>query len=414
MSGIQYLIGWRYIRSRKRRFVSAVSIISILGIAVGVTVIITVLSVMNGFREEIRTKILDVLAHNTVTGFNNTVEDWKPLQKRLENYQDIIAVAPYIRTQFVAMNRSKATGVSAQGILPEVEKKASSISKYMVEGSLQSLSKGAYNVILGHGLAKQLRVKLGDSITALSTRRLATPAGTIPRMRRLEVTGIFKSGLSSFDSNAALLQIDDARALAGMKAGRISGFNLRIADLFAAPQVTRALQSELGKGYWVSDWTQRHQGFFRALEMEKLLLLIIMLLIVVVAMFNIVSMLVMVVMEKRNDIAILRTIGMLPRQVMMIFMTEGCLIGIFGNILGVMGGIILASYVEPLVAGIENITGTKFLDPSVYPITEVPSQLLASDVIIVASITFAFTVLATIYPSWRATRIQPAEVLKAA
>lgn len=414
MSTIEYVIGWRYIRSKKRRFISVVSLISIFGIAVGVTVIITVLSVMNGFREEIRDRMLDILSHNTVIGFEGHLEDWRPLKEKLEKEDSVVAAAPFIESQAVLLHQGRVSGTHMRGVLPALETETSAIEKRMVDGSLATLVPGEYNVILGSALADYLRIAPGERITAMTPQGTRTPAGMLPRVRRLHVSGVFKSGLSQFDRYIAMVHLDDARRLARIPEGRVSGLHLRVRDLFESPAISRALQARLGMDYWVSDWTKSHRSFFRALEMEKLLLLVIMMLIVVVAMFNIVSMLVMVVMEKRGDIAILRTIGILPGQVMKIFITQGCLIGALGNALGVLGGIALATHIEDLIIAIETATGFKFLSPDVYPITKVPSQLLAGDVLVVAALTFTLTALATIYPAWRAARIQPAEVLKAA
>ncbi len=415
VSAIEYLIGWRYIRSKKRGYlVSMVSLISILGIAIGVAVIITVLSVMNGFREEITARMLDMLSHNMVTASpSGVLRDWQPLQRALEERDDVIAAAPVVETQGILVNGERVSGAYLRGILPAADSGAAAIEARVVTGSLAQLQPDAYRIVLGSSLANYLRVGVGDRVTVMTAKGMTTPAGMIPRMRRLHVSGIFESGLSEFDRYIALMHLDDVGKIARMERGHISALHLQIDDILAAPRITRELRSRLGPDYWVSDWTKSHRNFFRALEMEKLLLLIIMLLIVVVAMFNIVSMLMMVVMEKRGDIAILRTIGMRSRQVMRIFITQGCLIGILGNTLGVAGGIALAGNLEALIRALEDTFGFRFLSPDVYPITRVPSQLLAEDVIIVASLTFILTVGATIYPAWKAARIRPAEVLKA-
>ena len=409
---VEYLIGWRYTRGKKdNHFISFVSLISILGIAVGITVIITVLSVMNGFKEEIRNKILDVVSHNTLSSLDGTIDDWELLRSDIENEPNVEAIAPFVEMQVMLMNGDKVRGAYARGIAPELEKEVSNITSYLKEGSLESLEPGLYRIILGHSLAFSLSAELGDKVTLISPQAAVTPAGVLPRMRSFVISGIFDTGLSEFDRGIVLLNLEDARRLARLE-DKVNGIRLRLDDLFQSPEVSKSLNLQLGPHYWISDWTRNHRNFFRALEMEKLLLFLIMALIITVAAFNIISMLVMVVIEKQSDIAILRTMGMQPTQVMKVFITQGCLIGFMGNIIGVGGGVLLASYIEDLVTAIESATGFKFLSPDVYPITEVPSKLMESDVIVVATLTFVMTVLSTLYPAWRASRLKPAEVLR--
>jgi len=409
---VVYLIGWRYTRGKKsNHFISFVSLISILGIAVGITVIITVLSVMNGFKEEIRDKILDVVSHNTLSGLDGTVDDWQALKPQLQSEPGIAAVAPFVEMQVMLMNGDRVRGAYARGVIPELETQVSNIEGYLEEGTLHSLAPEQYHIVIGHSLAFSLNAAVGDKITLISPQAAVTPAGVLPRMRSFVVSGIFDTGLSEFDRGIALLNLEDARRVARM-GDKVSGIRLRLDDLFQSPALSARLNLQLGPQYWISDWTRNHRNFFRALEMEKLLLFLIMALIIAVAAFNIISMLVMVVIEKQSDIAILRTMGMQPLQVMKVFITQGCLIGFMGNIAGLIGGVLLASYVEDLVKAIERATGFKFLSPDVYPITEVPSKLMGSDVAVVAVLTFVMTVLATLYPAWRASRLKPAEVLR--
>lgn len=411
MPAIEYRIGWRYTRGKKQNhFISFVSLISVLGIAIGATVIITVLSIMNGFKEEIRERMLDMVSHATLVGAGADIDDWRTLKDELESDGDVVAAAPLIDMQGMLMNGDRVSGAYMHGVLPELEARVSNVAGHMESGSLELLEAGAFNAILGHALANHLRVAPGDRVTVVSPQTSVTPAGIIPRMRRFTVAGTFKSGLSQFDRSIALLHLEDARKLMRLD-GAVSGVRLRLNDLFEAPRITRRLNLLLSPEYGVVDWTRSHSNFFRAIELEKLLMLIVMTLIIAVAAFNIISMLVMVVIEKRADIAILKTMGMAPRRIMKIFIVKGCLIGLAGNALGVAGGVALASHLERLVAAIERATGFRFLSPDVYPITEVPSRLLASDVVLVAGLTFVLTVLATIYPAWRAARIRPAEVL---
>ena len=409
---IEYLVGWRYTRGKKHNhFISFVSLISILGIAVGITVIITVLSVMNGFKEEIRNKILDVVSHNTLSSLDGTIDDWQALRPELENESGVAAIAPFVEMQVMLMKGDRVRGAYARGVVPELEKQVSNIEGYLKVGEIESLAAEDYHIIIGHSLAFSLRAELGDKITLISPQAAVTPAGVLPRMRSFVISGIFDTGLSEFDRGIVLLNLEDASRLARLD-DKVNGIRLRLDDLFKSPELSNRLNLRLGPEYWITDWTRNHRNFFRALEMEKLLLFLIMALIIAVAAFNIISMLVMVVIEKQSDIAILRTMGMRPIQVMKVFITQGCLIGFMGNITGIVGGVLLASYVEDLVTAIERATGTKFLSPDVYPITEVPSKLIAEDVIVVAVLTFVMTVLSTLYPAWRASRLRPAEVLR--
>ena len=409
---IEYLVGWRYTRGKKHNhFISFVSLISILGIAVGITVIITVLSVMNGFKEEIRDKILDVVSHNTLGSLDGTISDWQALRPELESEPGVAAIAPFVEMQVMLMKGDRVRGAYARGVVPELEKQVSNIEGYLKVGQIESLMPDDYHIIIGHSLAFSLAAKPGDKITLISPQAAVTPAGVLPRMRSFVVSGIFDTGLSEFDRGIVLLNLEDAGRLARLD-DKVNGIRLRLDDLFESPELSSRLNLRLGPEYWITDWTRSHRNFFRALEMEKLLLFLIMALIIAVAAFNIISMLVMVVIEKQSDIAILRTMGMQPIQVMKVFITQGCLIGFIGNITGIVGGVLLASYVEDLVTAIERATGVKFLSPDVYPITEVPSKLMAEDVIVVAVLTFVMTVLSTLYPAWRASRLKPAEVLR--
>ena len=409
---IEYLVGWRYTRGKKHNhFISFVSLISILGIAVGITVIITVLSVMNGFKEEIRDKILDVVSHNTLSSLDGTIDDWQALRTDLESEPGVAAIAPFVEMQVMLMKGDRVRGAYARGVVPELERQVSNIEGYLEVGQIESLMPDDYHIIVGRSLAFSLQAELGDKITLISPQAAVTPAGVLPRMRSFVVSGIFDTGLSEFDRGIVLLNLEDAGRLARLD-DKVNGIRLRLDDLFKSPELSNRLNLRLGPEYWTTDWTRNHRNFFRALEMEKLLLFLIMALIIAVAAFNIISMLVMVVIEKQSDIAILRTMGMQPIQVMKVFITQGCLIGFMGNITGIVGGVLLASYVEDLVTAIERATGVKFLSPDVYPITEVPSKLIAEDVIIVAVLTFVMTVLSTLYPAWRASRLKPAEVLR--
>lgn len=412
MKWIEYSIGLRYVRAKKRNhFISFLTFISMLGIALGMTVIITVLSVMNGFKHEIQSKILDFTAHATVTAWAENLDDWQDLGTMLETHADVVAYAPYIEAQVMLTHKGRAHGAYLRGVQPEFETAVSQIDRHMTEGLLGDLEDGQWKIILGYSLARSLGVRVGDRLTLLSPQMMHTPAGVMPRVRRMLVSGIFRLGMSQYDKNAAFIHLSSAQKIFRSDSA-VSGVQLRYKDMFEAPAISRELQHDLGTGYWVDSWTQRHQSFFRALEMEKLLLQIIMTLIVAVAAFNIVSSLIMLVMEKRADIAVLKTMGMTAGRIVKIFVTQGCLVGFGGVVCGIVGGIALALNVESIVAGIEQMTGYRFLSQDVYPITEVPSQLLMGDVVVTAVLAFLLTVLATLYPALRAAGIHPAEALR--
>ncbi len=412
MQWIEYSIGLRYIRAKKRNhFISFITLISMIGIALGVTVIITVLSVMNGFKHEIQTKILDFTAHGTVKALDGNLRNWQSLQTSFDAQTEIIAYAPYVESQAMLTHEGKVHGAYLRGVQPELETEVSQINQHMIKGSLNDLRAGQWQMILGRSLARSLGVQVGDKVTLLSSQVLQTPAGVVPRIKRMVVSGIFELGMPQYDSNIALLHINSAQKISRLGEA-VSGVQLRYRDLFQAPEISRELQKNLGMDYWVGDWTKRHQNFFRALEMEKLLLLIIMTLIIAVAAFNIVSSLIMLVVEKQADIAVLKTMGMTASRIVRIFVTQGCLIGFGGVGFGIIGGIALALNIENIVAGIERITGHKFLSQDVYPITEVPSQLLFGDVVVTATLAFLLTALATLYPSLHAANIRPSEALR--
>ncbi len=409
---IEYAIGLRYTRSRKRnRFISFISLISVGGVTIGVAVVIAVLSVMNGFKTEVREKMLAFAAHATVTGFDGQLADWRPLQRLVEDDPEILALAPFVEAQTMLAHRDRASGVYVRGVLPAHEAEVSGIAEHMTAGTLATLADGEFRIVLGETLARTLGVDVGDKVTVISSRAAVTPAGIRPRLKRFTVGGLFKLGMPQFDRNVALVHLRDAQVLM-QRGDTVSGVHLRLRDLLQAPVVTDRLRRELEPDYWASDWTQQHQAFFRAIEMEKTILMIIMALIIVVAVFNIVSALIMVVVEKQGDIAILKTMGMTPRRILSIFVTQGCAIGGIGTLLGVAGGVALATYLSDIAAWIERASGRKFLSPDVYPISEVPSQLLLSDVALTAALAFVLTVVATLYPAWRAAAVRPAEVLR--
>ena len=403
-----FYIGLRYTRAKRRtQFISFITLTSVLGIALGVTALITVLSVMNGFEAELRERILGMTSHATATGRSGQLDDWQALDQKLKNYPHVEGAAPFITGQ-VMIN---ADGTMLNGILPEYESRVSDVANKMKLGKLADLVPGEYGIVLGLELANYLGVTLSDKITVISPQINSTPAGIVPRMRRFTVVGVFQVGMYEYDRNMALIHIDDAAKLFRMD-NAVSGLRIKLDDLFNAPKITHSLATALYNQYQVSDWTLAHDNFFKAIQTEKRVMFIILLLIVAVAAFNIVSTLVMVVTDKRGDIAILKTQGLTSGSIMGIFMVLGSIIGIVGTALGTVGGVLLALNVETIVPAIEKLFQVQFMAADVYYISELPSKLVWTDVYAIAGMAFFLSLLATIYPAWQASRINPAEVLR--
>jgi lipoprotein-releasing system permease protein len=407
-----FYIGLRYTRAKRRtQFISFITLTSILGIALGVTALIAVLSVMNGFEAELRERILGMTAHATATGRYGQLDNWQELEQKLKNYPHVEGTAPFINGQVMINAERRVSGTMLTGILPEYESRVSEVADKMQDGKLSDLVPGEYGIILGVELANYLGVFMGDKITVISPQINSTPAGVVPRMRRFTVVGIFKVGMYEYDRNMAMVHLDDAAKLYRMD-GAVSGLRIKLDDLFNAPKITRGLSKALYGDYQVSDWTLAHNNFFRAIQTEKRVMFIILLLIVAVAAFNIVSTLVMVVTDKRGDIAILKTQGLTSRSVMGIFMVLGAIIGVTGTALGTVGGVLLALNVETIVPAIEKLFNVQFMAADVYYISELPSKLVWTDVYVIAGMAFTLSLLATIYPAWQASKVNPAEVLR--
>ncbi|MCQ8117457.1 lipoprotein-releasing ABC transporter permease subunit [Methylomonas rosea] len=405
-------IGLRYTRAKKRtQFISFITLTSVLGIALGVTALITVLSVMNGFEAELRERILGMTAHSTITGRFGQLDDWQALDQRTRSMQHVEGAAPFIHGQVMVNADRQVSGTLLQGVLPEYEAKVSEVANKMMFGSLNDLVPGEFGIILGAELANYLGVMMGDKVTVITPQINSTPAGILPRMKRFTVVGVFKVGMYEYDRNMALMHLDDAGKLFRLEQA-VSGLRLKLDDLFNAPRITQGLADTLGDEFRVSDWTKAHSNFFRAVQTEKRAMFIILLLIVAVAAFNIVSTLVMVVTDKRGDIAILKTQGLSNGSVMGIFIVLGCIIGSIGTLLGTVGGVLLALNVETIVPAIEKAFGVQFMAADVYYISEVPSKLIWTDVYWIACVAFLLSLLATLYPAWQAARINPAEVLR--
>jgi lipoprotein-releasing system permease protein len=415
----ELLVGLRYTRAQPRqsdghggnRFISFIAMISMLGLALGVAALIVVLSVMNGFQKELRTRILGVVSHIQISSDSGEVADWVPIVQGVAQHPRVKAAAPYVQQQGMLTFDQQVRGVMVRGIVPEAEDKVADLARHMKQGQLAQLLPGEFGMVLGSELARALRVQVGEKVTLLAPQGLVTPAAVLPRMKQFKVIGIFEVGMYEFDSGLALVHMGDAQTLYRMGQA-VSGVRLKIDDLFAAQRVGRELLRYLPVDAWVTDWTRSHANFFRAVEIEKRMMFLILLLIVAVAAFNIVSTLVMAVQDKRADIAILRTLGASPSSIMSIFIVQGTLIGVIGLALGVCGGVALALNIDVVVPALERLLGVQFLAKDVYYISDLPSDLHWNDVGIISMVSFVLTLLATLYPSWRASRTLPAEALR--
>ena len=407
-----FYIGLRYTRAKRRtQFISFVTLASVLGIALSVTALITVLSVMNGFVDEISKSMLKMTAHATITGNYGQLDDWHALDSQLAGFPHIVGTAPFVNGQVMINADRRVSGTVLSGILPENEAKVSEVADNMKQGKLADLVAGQYGIVLGEELANYLGVMVGDKLTVISPQVNSTPAGVVPRMRRFTVVGVFKVGVYEYDRNMAMIHMDDAAKLFRLE-NAVSGLRIKFDNLLNAPQITQALSDSLQGHYQVGDWTQANANFFLAIKMEKRVMSIILLLMVAVAAFNIVSTLIMVVTDKRADIAILKTQGLTSASVMGIFMVLGTVIGLIGTVIGTIGGVLLALNVPQIVHNIEEFFHIKFLNAQIYTISELPSQLIWTDVYAIAGMAFLLSLLATIYPAWQAAKINPAEVLR--
>lgn len=412
MRPYELYIGLRYTRAKRRNhFISFISLISMLGIALGVAALIVVLSVMNGFQDELRSRILGVAAHIEISGFDNTLGDWQKVSAESLKTPEVEAAAPYVMGQGLLAYDQAVQGAVVRGIVPTLENGVTDVGRKMRVGSLSALRPGEWGIVLGAELARTLAVGLGDKVTVITPQGQITPAGMVPRLKQFTVVGIFQIGMFEYDSGLALIDLQDAQKL--FRTGdHVSGVRLKLDDLYRAPAVARNLSKTLVGDYDIRDWTQSHVNFFRAVQMEKRVMFIILLLIVAVAAFNIVSTLVMVVTDKQPDIAILRTLGASPASIMKIFMVQGAIIGFIGTGLGLLSGVVLALNIGTVVPFIENIVGMKFLSADVYQISELPSKLEWNDVWVIGLVALVLSWLATLYPSWRASRTNPAEALR--
>lgn len=413
MSAYELFIGLRYTRAKRRNhFISFISLISLLGITLGMTALITVMSVMNGFQKEVRTRILGVASHVQVSGIDGTLTNWPQVAHETTNHPQVESAAPYVGAQGMVSVGQVVRGVMVRGILPALEDKVADLDRMMVSGKLDALVPGEFGIVVGTELARTLGVSRGDKIVLISPQGQVTPAGILPRLKQFTVTGIFEAGHFEYDSSLVLIHIVDAQKLYRMEDDQVSGVRLKLRDLFLAPQVVRELVPLISQNTHITDWTRQHANYFRAIQIEKRMLSLILALIIAVAAFNIVSTLVMAVTDKQPDIAILRTLGASPRSIMKIFIVQGTLIGVFGTLLGVVGGVLLAYNVSDVIALVERLFSVQFLSREVYYISEIPSDPQMADIVTVATVSFLLTLLATIYPSYRASKVNPAEALR--
>jgi lipoprotein-releasing system permease protein len=408
----ELFVGLRYTRAKRRNhFISFISLISMLGITLGIWALIVVLSVMNGFQHEIRTRILSVVSHVQITGADNTLPNWPAVAEQASKHPEVVATAPYVQAQALLSYGDSVRGAIIRGIQPEQERSVADIESHMKSGTLTDLKPGQFGIILGAELARALRVMRGDKVVLIAPRGQVTPAGIVPRLKQFTVVGVFEVGHYEYDSGLALIDLADAQKLFQL-ADAVSGVRLKIKDLLQAPRVAHELSRMISADAYISDWTQQNANFFRAVEIEKRMMFLILTLIVAVAAFNIVSTLVMVVTDKQSDVAILRTLGASPRSIMKIFIVQGTIIGTVGTILGLVIGVITAINIDVIVPFIEHTFNVQFLSREVYYISELPSELQIGDVTVIALMSFVLTVLATLYPSFRASRINPAEALR--
>lgn len=411
----ELLIGLRYTRAgrrgrRKDGFMSFISTISVSSIALGVMALIIVLSVMNGFQKEVRDRMLSVLSHVEVVHITGSIPDWKALSETILTEKHTVACAPYVAGQGLLNRRGNLRGIALRGIDPTYEPQVSDVAKTLGESTLSTLKAGDFGVILGRDLARLLRVNVGDKVTLIVAKGNTTPAGFVPRMKQMTVKGLFQSGHYEFDSTLVFTHIDDAAAL--FRTGGPTGIRVKLDDINLAPTVTQHLLMKLPADYYATDWTRQNKTWFAAVQVEKRMMAVILFLIVLVGSFGLVSTLVMTVTEKQSDIAILRTLGASPQSIMTIFVIQGCIVGLIGVLLGTGLGLAISCNLDVIVPAIEHLFGVEFLPREIYFISQMPSDPRASDIVPIAVVSFLASLLATLYPSWRAARTHPAQALR--
>lgn len=410
----EWLVGLRYTRAGRRNggnsFISFISLISMAGITLGVAALIVVLSVMNGFQKDVRDRMLSVLSHIEVSDASGTLPNWQDAAQEALRNNEVRGAAPYVATQAMITHQNAMHGVMVRGVSPQEEPNVSNVASQVRQGSFDDLVSGEFNIVLGGALVRGMQVALGDKITLIAPQGQVTPAGVLPRLKQFTVVGIFDTGHYEHDSALAFIHIEDALRMFRMQAP--SGLRLKIADMHRAPQVAKDLSGTMSGDVIVQDWSQQNRTWFAAVQTEKRMMFIVLTLIIAVAAFNMVSTLVMTVTDKQADIAILRTIGASPRSVMKIFMIQGAVIGAIGTMIGMSAGVLVALNVDVIAPFIESLLGIQFLPSDIYLINTLPSDLRWPDVWSIGALAFALSFLATLYPSWSAARVKPAEALR--
>ena len=411
----EYFIGLRYTRSgrrggRRNGFISFISMLSVAGIALGVAALITVLSVMNGFQKEVRDRMLGVLSHIEVLAGRTPLTDWERVAADARRNARVIGAAPFVAGQAMITHEDSVRGVIVRGIQPERETQVTDLAATMRRGTLDTLEPGEFRIAIGREMSRQLLVDVGDKLAVIAPQGTLTPAGVIPRLRQFTISAIFDSGHYEYDSSLVLMNIDDAARL--FRVEGVSGVRLKTSAMMEAPAIADELVASLSGDLWVRDWSKENRNWFAAVQIEKRMMFIILTLIIAVAAFNLVSMLVMTVTDKQADIAILRTLGATPGSVMRIFIVQGALIGLLGTVIGVTLGTLLALNVGPVVGFVEQLFGFQVLPQGVYFINHLPSDLHAEDVVSIGLVACVLAFVSTLYPSWRASRVRPAQALR--
>lgn len=405
-------LGLRYVRAKRRNsFISFISLVSMLGIALGVAALIIVISVMNGFQSELRSRMLAATSHLELKGLDGPMTEWQSISTKLREQKEIVALAPYVQGEGLWVNGDVNKPSLIRGIDPALESAVADVHKHMKIGELAQLKPGEWGVVLGIDLARGLGVRVGEKVALVVPQGTVTPAGSVPRVKSFTVIGLFEIGWIEADSRIALIHVNDAQRLYQL-GDAVTGIRARLHDLMRAPDFARRIAPELPVGYAISDWTQANANFFKAVQLEKRVMYVILTLIVAVAAFNLVSTLVMVVTDKQSDIAILRTLGAKPSSIMQVFVVQGCVIGFIGTAIGLLLGLLVALNLNVVVGTIEKLFNVTFIDKTVYLITELPSKVLAGDVMTIVLMSLAMSLVATLYPSWRASRVNPAEALR--
>ncbi len=410
----EWTIGLRYTRASRRSarnsFISFISLISMAGIALGVAALIVVLSVMNGFQKEVRDRMLSVLSHVEVFDGSGSLPDWQQTAAEALKHPQVRGAAPFVDGQAMVTRNDTVRGVVVRGILPSEEPKVSAVASQVVRGSLQSLAPGEFNIVVGSALARSLGLRIGDKLTLIAPQGQVTPAGVLPRLKQFNVTGIFEAGHYEFDSSLAFIHLDDGERM--FRLAGPSGLRLKLADMQRAPEVASDLSVQLKGDLYIRDWSQQNRNWFAAVQTEKRMMFIILTLIIAVAAFNLVSTLVMTVTDKQADIAILRTLGASPASIMRIFIIQGALVGLIGTAIGIFLGVLVAVNIDVIVPFIESLFGVQFLPRDIYLISALPSDLRWPDVGRIGGMAVLLAFLATLYPSWSAARLRPAEALR--